>query len=918
MLSLGVIAFAHVWVLLALLALPVIWLLLRATPPSPKQQSFPALRLLLRLDNEEETPARTPWWLLLLRLAVALLIVLAIANPIINPTAELNGNGPLLLVVDDGFVTAADWPARKEQIKRFATQAQREGREVMVLRTAPDPQGNVRLESLPVDRLLEEIDGWMPQPWAVDRAAAVTALADLKAPVTSVWIGDAIATSRASEKDAANLAHRISALGPARFLGDSAAMPPLLYPPDSSSSDLKVVAKRPLPGPADERQIRAIGPDGEVLAHAALHFAEGDKLGSAIFDLPVDLKNRIAQLELQPRLNAGGVVLLDERWRRRTVGIVGNANDTADQPLLSEDYFLERAFKPFAAVRTASIEELTSAPLSLIVLPDTGQLADEPLQKLSKFVDDGGVVLRFAGPRFAAGHDNFVPVALRGGDRQLGGALSWSQPLAITQFNPQGPFAGLIPNPEATVNRQVLAEPGPNLAAASFASLSDGTPLITGKRMGKGWLLLVHTTANTSWTSLPLSGLFVDILRRTLVLAPGAGGMPTGSLHPSAVLDGFGNLRPSPAGLAPISSADFPKAIAGPQHPPGLYAPTSVDASEDQIARSALNVQTGAVDYIALQPELLGGPLETFSLPSEFGLGPWLLLLAFLLGLADMVIGLALRGLGLRLGRATALGIAACVLLLGSQSTSFAQSDNQPPSKAMKATLETQLAYVLTGNQSVDDMSRAGLEGLGQVLGMRTSIEPADPAAIDLATDDLAVYPFIYWPMPPSFPDLNDAERQRIEAYLRQGGMILFDTQDAGDLLPGQNGGGPGEQRLAQVLRGLDIPPLMQVPPDHVLTRSFYLLQDFPGRWTGQPVWVDQVPTSLNDGVSSVIIGANDWAGAWAVDEFGNSLLPVVPGGEEQREMARRFGVNAVMYALTGNYKTDQVHVPALLERLGQ
>jgi hypothetical protein len=172
--------------------------------------------------------------------------------------------------------------------------------------------------------------------------------------------------------------------------------------------------------------------------------------------------------------------------------------------------------------------------------------------------------------------------------------------------------------------------------------------------------------------------------------------------------------------------------------------------------------------------------------------------------------------------------------------------------------------------------------------------------------------------VPPEHPDLPEGALERVDDYLRHGGMILFDTADAARLLPGEAGGGPGEQRLAAILRGLDLPPLVPVPPDHALTRAFYLLQDFPGRFTGQTVWVDEAPAGINDGVSSVVIGANDWAGAWAVDEYGTPLLPVVPGGERQREMARRFGVNLVMYALTGNYKTDQVHVPALLERLGQ
>ncbi|MGI9490040.1 MAG: DUF4159 domain-containing protein [Geminicoccaceae bacterium] len=176
----------------------------------------------------------------------------------------------------------------------------------------------------------------------------------------------------------------------------------------------------------------------------------------------------------------------------------------------------------------------------------------------------------------------------------------------------------------------------------------------------------------------------------------------------------------------------------------------------------------------------------------------------------------------------------------------------------------------------------------------------------------------LYWPIPAEHPDISAGVRDRVDAYLRQGGMILFDTGDAGSIIPGQRRGGAGERRLRELLGGINLPPLEPVPEDHTLTRSFYLLQDFPGRWTGRPVWVDRPEPSVNDGVSSVIIGSHGWAEAWAIDNFTMPMFPVMPGGERQREMAIRFGVNLVMYALTGNYKTDQVHIPALLERLGQ
>jgi len=112
-----------------------------------------------------------------------------------------------------------------------------------------------------------------------------------------------------------------------------------------------------------------------------------------------------------------------------------------------------------------------------------------------------------------------------------------------------------------------------------------------------------------------------------------------------------------------------------------------------------------------------------------------------------------------------------------------------------------------------------------------------------------------------------------------------------------------------------------------VLTKSFYLLSSFPGRYTGSPLWIEarqggQEPSEKSaataDGVSPILITGNDFAGAWAIDDNGVPILPTVPSDETQREYAYRSGVNIMMYMLTGNYKTDQVHVPDLLERLGQ
>jgi hypothetical protein len=157
---------------------------------------------------------------------------------------------------------------------------------------------------------------------------------------------------------------------------------------------------------------------------------------------------------------------------------------------------------------------------------------------------------------------------------------------------------------------------------------------------------------------------------------------------------------------------------------------------------------------------------------------------------------------------------------------------------------------------------------------------------------------------------------------------VIFDTRDAFSTVPDGAVSAEG-QYLRRMLSTLDIPELEPVPADHVLTKSFYLLADFPGRFRGAPLWVEAMPTAEDeesgaapvrsgDGVSPILITANDFAGAWATNEHGQTILPTVPSDPRQRELAYRAGINIVMYALTGNYKADQVHIPALLERLGQ
>ena len=905
MLSLGALGFAQPWLLAALAALPALYLLLRLTPPAPQKIAFPPVAILRRLQTPEETPARTPWWLLLLRMLVAALVILALARPILNPAPEIPGSGPVVLILDNDWAGAANWDERITLGSDLLEQAERANRQVVVLTTAAelDPQPVSLMQAGDARERLLSLE---PLPWPADRANALKALGRLDLEdASAIWLSNGL------RQDEAGLAGHLSGMDDFLLVTPSAqGQAYLLRPPRPQDDGLGLAIERTL-AEADARTvaIEAIGPEGEIFGRSEIALGP-DALGAtALMALPADIQNRIAKLVMTGQDSAAATILFDERWRRRTVGIATAAGTDNAQPLLAEDYYIERALRPFAELRKQEIADLLKEPLSLLILTDRGVLEPELRADVENWIEDGGVLLRFAGPKLATAQDPLVPVPLRQGDRTLGGALSWSTPLTLQPFDPTGIFAGLFVSDEITISRQVLAQPGPGVSDATLVTLEDGTPLVTGVRRGQGWLILVHTSANTTWTNLPLSGLFVDMLKRMSELGLGTQAANSDDLILDQMLDAFGRLGPAPGHMPPLGEGGISAAVASPQTPPGLYGDPDRADGDAGGARQALNIQ-GAIDELEpLRAAGLASQTAGYGHSAETDLLPWLLTSALLLAMVDMVIGLAFRGLIPRLRPA-----AAAVLLSFVSISALAADD----AATAALTAETRLAFARTGIPAIDQMSEAGLLGLGEILGRRTSIETGAPVGITPGVTDLDLFPLIYWPMPPEHPELSEGALEQINGYLRQGGLILFDTGDAARLLPGQQGGGPGQRRLRQLLGQLDIPPLREVPIDHTLTRSFYLLTDFPGRFTGQPLWVDSTPAGINDGVAGVVIGAHDWASAWATDEYGTPLRPVVPGGERQREMARRFGVNLVMYALTGNYKTDQVHVPALLERLGQ
>ncbi len=981
-------SFAAPWVLLALLLLPGLWWLLRASPPAVREQLFPALGLLSGLKLEEQTPARTPPWLLALRLAAAAAVIVGLAGPV-RPAARLGlaGRGPLLLVIDTGWAAAADWPARLQAAGALLDEAAQQGRPVRLLTTAADGDGAPpRLgPTQSVAALRPVLAALRPASWPVDRQAALRALDAAPAGGPVAYLDDGVDTPG---RDA--FARRLAAIGPVEEL--RAVNPGALLLGVSVAGDALVARLRGLPARTARRfDVLGRADDDTVLARRPISLPAGAASGEVAFSLPAELRNRLGRFtlaaasqagtgeigtgeigtgeigagEIGAIASAGAVALLDEGDRRRPVGLV-SAGDADEAPLTGSLYYLQRALAPLAELRQGSLATLLARPLAMLVL--TGPVPRAEGDALQAWVRRGGLLLRFAYPGLSdaaassgaldagaldagaldagaldAGAANpgatdpgaanpgatdastantaLLPVRLLSGDRQLGGTMSWSAPQHLAGFPAHAPFAGLAVPGDVTVSRQVLAAPSPELDARSWARLADGTPLVTSAALGAGHVVLVHVTAGADWSNLPLSGLFPRLLERLLRLSVGvgdAGGSSAGAagrvgsgartLVPVLALDGGGVLGPPGPAASVVEAGLLAGTAISPQHPPGLYAPPG---SSGVVQRQALNLASATP--LAAAPAVPGAAVRGLQLGAARPFGPWLVGAALALLSLDMLASLALRGVLVGV-RAAALGLVLLALVAPAhaQPTSAQATPGQPTSAqatpgqptSAQATpgqptsgqltpgqpspaLATHLAYVETGDEAVDRVVQEGLDGLSQVVNARTSAQLAEPMAVRPGRDELAYYPMLYWavtastaPDPAMVAALND--------YMAHGGLLVIDTRGGDEAMGGADAGfgDVGGEALRRLGDALHVPPLTPLSIDHVLARSFYLLREYPGRVVGDPVWVarDAAAGRDDDSVSPLVVGANDWAGAWAVDSAGQPLFEVVPGGSEQRE----------------------------------
>ncbi len=946
-------AFAYPLILLAFLALPLAWWWLRHTPPRPQNVVFAPIHLLAGLIAPHQTQHTPPWWWLAVRLLLISCLILAFSAPSITPTSIKQSNtSGLILIIDSGWPMAAHWPQRKAVLQQHLAQAHLASTPVWLILSHSS-----QLAAQPAEQAKEALETLTLQPFIPERDALLAPLqAAIKAMPDAqiIWASDGVA----SQNDEAFLGFLRGQILPKNLtvLHDDAHLPSAITQASQNADALNLQIERLTLAHETKGQVQAVDAQGRTIIEQSFAFSHGQNRLTLSIPLPIDLRNEIVRLRLANPPHAGGVFLLDERWKRKSVALISGTIADPNTPLLSASHFLRTALAPFAHVRELpsatlehALEQFMAQKVAVIVLTECGAIPASQQAALSNWLEQGGILLRFADTKITdaaaqmepSAPDNplFLPLQTRPSLRTLSGTLTWDQPQTIAPFAKTSPFAGLLPASDVVIRRQIISPLITNTSAQIWAELSDGTPLVsarafTAKKEQKthpqdktqGWSVLVHVAAHPDWSNLPLSGTFMQMLQRLVNLAAHTP-TPLDTPQTAAVtalplwraLTAQGQLVLPSTPMPPVSTALVRALTPTPLHPPGLYG-----TNDTYLAVNALsNIPFQAI-FSAQQPPPIA--VTSYDLPQSRALTPFFLILALMLFMLDSALVLwqktplffQERSAFFRSKAALSLFILASSLIWLPLSPSCAQDTPHG----------LRLAYLKSGNPELDRVSQAGLNSLAHHINQRTSVRVSSTIGLDPAQDELAFYPLIYWPLQASSPALSAQALRQLAAYMKNGGTLLCDTQDQDSQIMDAHGRptSPNLDLLKALLSQLDAPTMAVVPPHHVLTKTFYLLDSFKGRFSEGMLWSERLMSGTDpsaqhnsgDGISPLLITSNDMASAWAADESGQALLPLDNASPRQREMAVRAGINIVLYTLTGNYKADQVHVRDILDRMSQ
>ncbi|MED5423642.1 MAG: DUF4159 domain-containing protein [Pseudomonadota bacterium] len=910
----------------AALALPILWFVFKTIPPHPRLIKLPTARFLKDIETEDSQKDDIPWWLKLLRIILMACVILAAAGPYLAPKQPVKIDGDAIaIIMDNSWAAAPQVEKQRTKAASLINLAEQKGKKIVLIETIPEHKNISPIKLLIPAEARNRVKHIQIYPWEADHAALLNNFKEqesiLSKAKTFYWLGHGY-----NDGD-------INALS--KYLRNFGKV--IYFDPDSKTRARVIKGALNKDGKDtykyaqfdgfyynDQRDYKLFLKDSFSNVLGFMNFDEirnntNEDLAPLWDALSNNDDTAPSYIQIGPYKHAASTYFLPAEILKQKVGIV-SGQDTVDReisPLIQAIYYISKAVEGKAPYSIDPVDKLLDWGAKLIIVPENYVLNQSDMDKLSKWVKQGGTLLRFP-PNQQDGlnaEDILLPVELLKEERSIAGRIDWQEPLSLAKIPEDSPLAGIPFDKQLEIKRQVLAVPSARDNASIWAVASDGTPIISARDEGQGRIILIHTQAKPGWSNMPLTGFFVNVLHRIIDISSGARmqtskssdteSMTQMGFTPYKKISAQGELIPADHTQIELSIQDLRNKPLSYDYWPGIYHSNNAEYIVN------LGDKLGPLNLINARQ--LNADIQPYSYDRNINLRIYFIIAALVLFFIEWIVVALLSGAGQRINiiqivRKANLFIPLFMAVSILSLPAAAADDDASRANSLN------LAYVETSNPIVNAMAQKGLQYVANALTQRTALLNVRVVGVNIAKDDLAFYPLLYWPI--ENQTLDDESYARSNDYINTGGMLFIDIRNGRKLAQSFYS---RNQPLHTLGEKLFIPLLSPLPQNHVLRKSYYLVSrdNIGGRHASGDIWLDlggntpktdESTEETSQHVASLIIGSNDWIGIWS-DENADIY---------KRENALRFAINLVMYALTGTYKQDQVHTKAILERLNQ
>ena len=892
------ISFGNIFAFSGLLTLPIIFLLIKYYPPKPKKRSYSSFFLLKNIINKNVTKKKFPLWLLIFRLLICFFIIFFFSDPYFKKEEKTTDYDNYIIISDNSWSKASNWEYYKDIIKEISLEAENNNKKMhLYLSSLENIFDPVIFSSQ--NQILEYLTKNPPSAKQISRENINEILKiNNYFKMSKVFFIFSNYDSN-SKKAQAETLRLIAENNPATIIINPIEKITYLDEVLVNNEKLEIKVKRVGLYNNQDFTIKIYDNNERILFKKKYYFKKDVDEFKLVESFPVETINQFFKIKILNESHAGAHYYLDDYKKSLSIGIVAENDSFLEKPLLSPIYYLKKSLDKDHVIHISTVSKLIDNNKSIIFLPSDSKLEKSDIQKLKNWIKGGGALIKFSDKK-ALSQKNlyFDDRAYYQSLREFSTDFSIQNNLSINNFKKDSIFNNLKIPKDLIFEKQLIID-GFNSNISILASLEDQSPLISMKNLGAGKVILFHITSNNEWSNLPLSNLFKEMISRLLFIPKLQINKSNKELTVQSVINSFGELAEPFKNYTLQNNFGNGDIYPSSRSPAGIY--------ENKSFSVALNLSTNLNTETFLSDGEEKIMIKNSYEKNIFKLKKLILALIFIMFFIDMIISILMKKNLLTNNKFKNLNLVSLICII------FIISIGQKKSYADENYNGIYLAYVKSEDRLLNQIAYSGLEKLKEYLIERTSISPKGVKEVDLETDKLFYYPLVYWQISQNIPTLDNETSKKIKNYFKTGGIILFDFID---LSKSFYGGKDQLEIFKSFFSDLGIDSLQQLNKGHTLTRSYYLLNRFPGRFDNKILLIDTENLDNKDGVSSAIVGLNHWIGAWAVDKNNYPLYQTVPGGDRQRELAFRFGINLIMYALTGNYKSDQIHNKSILKRL--